>query len=143
MVAIEAGKIMINRINELIKQKKDFAFETTLAPESHVNTINFAKENGYNITLVFFWLNSFELAIERVKMRVNEGGHNIPTDTIKRRYINGLQNLTNLYIEISDYWLIINNSIKPGKIIAEGINNNVVTVYDNEIWNTIINKNNG
>lgn len=142
-VAIEAGKIMINRINELIEQRIDFAFETTLAPKSHINTIKKAKENNYNITLVFFWLNSVELALERVKMRVLEGGHNIPALTIKRRFINGLYNLTHLYLIMADYWLVIDNSIKPYKIIAEGVNDNNINVLEQEIWQKIKTATNG
>jgi predicted ABC-type ATPase len=76
-VAIQAGKIMLGRIEELIKQNADFAIETTLTTKSYINTIKRAKELGYKITLLFFWLNDVELAIERVKTRVQEGGHHI------------------------------------------------------------------
>jgi predicted ABC-type ATPase len=87
--AIESGRIMLDKISKLISQKVDFAFETTLATRSYINTIQKAKSFGYDITLVFFWLDSVELAIERVKIRVEEGGHNIPVNVIKRRYLAG------------------------------------------------------
>ena len=77
-VAIEAGRIMLNRIDELFKNQENFAFETTLSTKTFKEKIKFAKENNYNITLIFFWLRNPELAKERVKTRVNEGGHNIP-----------------------------------------------------------------
>jgi len=77
-VALEAGRIMIKRINELIEKNKDFAFETTLSTKSYKNKIIKAKEQGYTITLLFFWLNNIDLAKERVKIRVKEGGHDIP-----------------------------------------------------------------
>lgn len=92
-VAIQAGKIMLNRIDELLKQGIDFAIETTLTTKSYLNTIKRAKEAGYKISLLYFWLNDVELAIERVKTRVAEGGHHIPEDVIRRRYFKGIENL--------------------------------------------------
>jgi predicted ABC-type ATPase len=111
---------MLQRINELLKKQEDFAIETTLATRSYVQTIKKAKDNGYNITLIYFWLNSPELSIARVKRRVLEGGHNIPEEVIRRRYTKGIYNLFNLFIPICDYWKIIDNSQKPYVIVAEG-----------------------
>ncbi|MFO7933644.1 MAG: zeta toxin family protein [Bacteroidales bacterium] len=118
--AIEAGRYMLRKIDKLIRNRKDFAFETTLATRSYTKTIQKAKENGYQITLVFFWLDSVELAIERVHTRVLEGGHNIPEAVIIRRYFSGITNLFNLYLPICDYWMIFDNSISPSELIAEG-----------------------
>ena len=88
-VAIQAGKIMLQRIKELITLNKDFAIETTLTTLSYKQTINKAKEKGYKVTLIFFWLNDVNLAIKRVESRVLDGGHNIPEETIRRRYKKG------------------------------------------------------
>ncbi|WMJ72217.1 zeta toxin family protein [Cytophagaceae bacterium ABcell3] len=88
-VSLEAGRIMLERIDDLMRIKADFAFETTLSTRSYVNTVKRAKESGYEVTLLYFWLNSQELAIERVKERVREGGHNIPEQVIRRRYNKG------------------------------------------------------
>ena len=118
--AIEAGRYMLTKIDKLIAGKKDFAFETTLATKSYVKTIQLAKQEGYRIVLVFFWLDSVELAIERVKTRVLDGGHNIPTPVILRRYYSGLLNLFNLYIPICDYWMIFDNSTAPSFGLASG-----------------------
>ncbi len=118
--AIEAGRIMLQKIDGFIKQEKDFAFETTLATRSYTNTIRKAQKKGYNVTLLFFWLDSTNLAIERVKTRVSEGGHNIPSDIIVRRYYNGLKNLFNLYIPQADYWMVFDNSNMAAALIAEG-----------------------
>lgn len=71
---------MLERINELLEQNTDFAIETTLTTLSYRKTIELAKRKGYQITLLFFWLNDVDLAIERVKTRVTEGGHNIPEE---------------------------------------------------------------
>jgi predicted ABC-type ATPase len=79
-VAIEAGRIMLKRMQELLAAGYDFAFETTLASKSYANTIKQAQLNSYYVTLIYFWLNSPELAIERVKERVQNGGHNIPEE---------------------------------------------------------------
>ncbi len=95
-VAIEAGRIKLKKIDKLISTKQDFAFETTLAPKIYLNTIQTARKNGFEITLLYFWLDSIELALKRVETRVIEGGHNIPEDVIKRRYISGIKNLFEL-----------------------------------------------
>ncbi len=96
-VSIEAGRIMLSRIQELKQKGVNFAFETTLASRSFVNVIESCKKDGYSVTLLYFWLSSPELAIKRVQERVKEGGHNIPEDIINRRYLKGLKNLFNLY----------------------------------------------
>lgn len=83
---------MLKRINELLETNENFAFETTLATKSYKSKIVKAKSKNYNVTLLFFWLQNVELAIERVKTRVLEGGHNIETEVIKRRYLNGIKN---------------------------------------------------
>jgi len=118
--AIEAGRLMLSKIDKLIKHQSDFAFETTLSTKSYVNTIKRARESGYQVTLLFFYLDSKELAIERVKTRVLEGGHNIPQPVIIRRYFAGIRNLFKLYIPICDYWMLFDNSKLPSELIAEG-----------------------
>jgi len=90
-VAIEAGRIMLSRINDLFSNNENFAFETTLSTKSYKNKIIEAKQNNYTATLLFFWLKNVELAKERVKIRVSEGGHNIESDIIERRYIKGIE----------------------------------------------------
>jgi predicted ABC-type ATPase len=88
-VSFEAGRIMLDRINGLLLEKKDFAFETTLSTKSYRSKVIEAKEKGYRVTLLFFWLQNVELAKERVKIRVSEGGHNIEPQVIERRYLRG------------------------------------------------------
>jgi predicted ABC-type ATPase len=136
-VAIEAGRIMLQRIDELLKKQEDFAIETTLATRSYVQTIKKAMEKGYNVTLVYFWLNSPQLAIARVKRRVTEGGHNIPEEIIRRRYKKGIHNLFKLFIPICDYWIIIDNSQKPYIIVAEGQEDQELNIQNEQIWNKL------
>jgi predicted ABC-type ATPase len=135
---IDAGKIMLTRIKELIKLQLDFSFETTLSARHFVNLIKDSQQQGYFVTLVFFWLNSVELAIERVKMRVSDGGHDIPEDTIKKRYKSGIANLIKMYIPVCDYWMVLNNSVTPFQLISEGLQNNKIEIKEKVIWDKII-----
>lgn len=137
-VSFHAGRIMLERINELLDQNVDFAIETTLTTISYKKTIELAKTRGYAITLLFFWLNSVNLAIERVKTRVMEGGHNIPEDVIIRRYYKGIVNLINVFVNLCDYWLVIDNSSRPYEFIAEGNEDLETTIYNKETWGKII-----
>ncbi|MBQ9286668.1 MAG: zeta toxin family protein [Bacteroidaceae bacterium] len=119
-VAIQAGRLMIDRIIHLLKEGETFAFETTLATRSYVKLIQRAQKRGYFVTLLFFSLSSPEQAVARVAKRVSQGGHNIPTDVILRRYDAGLQNFFQLYTPIVDYWTLYDNSAIPGEKIAYG-----------------------
>jgi predicted ABC-type ATPase len=118
-VSIEAGRIMLERINDLLNSQENFAFETTLATRSYRSKIFLAKERGYNVTLLFFWLRNADLAIERVRTRVIEGGHHIETEVIKRRYKNGIKNLFEIYLPIADEIMIFDNSEGKHDLIAE------------------------
>src|SRR5690554_78727 len=118
-VAFEAGKIMLGRINELLKNNENFAFETTLSTKSYKNKIKEAQQKGYTVILLFFWLQSIELAKERVKTRVSEGGHNIEPDVIERRYIKGIKNLFDIYLPIVDGAFIFDNSEQKHELLAD------------------------
>jgi len=137
-VAIEAGRIMLNRIHELMVNKIDFAFETTLSSKSYRNLVKEAQLNGYFVTLVYFWLNSVDLAIERVDGRVATGGHSIPEDTIRRRYNSGIKNLSRIYLPICDSWMIFDNSEHPPLLVANGFQNTDKQVYRHDIYNQIV-----
>ena len=139
-VAIEAGKIMLRRIDELLNEKTNFAIETTLASKTYKNTILLAHEKGYNITLVYFWLGSVELAKERVKNRVLEGGHNIEKQVIERRYYAGIKNLFEIYLPIVDMAMIYDNSSIEHILIAEKILNKKVQIVNNQLFNSILEK---
>ena len=129
-VAIEAGRIMLNRISELLSDNESFAFETTLSSRSYKNRVIEAKKNGYNVTLLFFWLQSVELAKERVKIRVSEGGHNIRTEVIERRYLKGIKNLFDIYLPIIDNSYIFDNSEGVHELIAEKEFGKLIIVND-------------
>ncbi len=108
-VAIEAEKLMLKRISKLLDERKIFAIETTLAARSYAKLVEQAKSIGYQVILLFFWLSSPEMAIERVAERVREGGHNIPTETIVRRYWLGLQNFFTIFSPMVDSWMFFDN----------------------------------
>lgn len=122
--AFSAGKIMLQRINELIENKKSFAFETTLSGNTYFEIIKKAKANGFIVTLFYVYLESFELAIERVAFRVSKGGHSIPPEIIKRRYFKGLQNLKR-YLVLIDDWFLLDNSKSDYNIISKSLNGNI------------------
>lgn len=136
---IEAGRLMLKRIKTLLESGENFAFETTLATKSYVNLIKRAKESGYQITLLFLWLHSPDLAVFRVENRVKEGGHNIPENVIRRRYMSGLKNFFKLYLPVIDNWLFVNNSGETYEIIAEG-SFEEITINNELLWNQIRDK---
>ncbi|MBN8653798.1 MAG: zeta toxin family protein [Cytophagales bacterium] len=118
-VSFEAGRIMLNRINELLFLNENFAFETTLSTRSYKIKIEEAKAKGYRVTLLFFWLQSIDLAKERVQIRVLEGGHNIDSEVIERRYVRGIKNLFDIYLPIVDGALIFDNSEGQHELLAD------------------------
>ena len=136
-VSIEAGRLMLTRIDELILSNQDFSFETTLSTRSFINTINRAKSSGYFVTLIFFWLESVELAKDRVRKRVSEGGHHIEEEVIKRRYKLGIKNLFNLYADQVDSLLIFDNSTLESDLISEKTLNGEFMVYQWEKFNKL------
>ena len=117
---IAAGREMLKRIEEMISSGKSFTVETTLASKSLAGIIRKAKHAEYRISLIYFWLDSPSLSIERVRSRVEIGGHSIPEKIIKRRYYGGLRNLFGQYIFQADEWTIYNNSKLIPEIIAGG-----------------------
>lgn len=139
-VAIEAGRLMLRRMEDLLFEGADFAFETTLSTRSYVGFIRKAQQMGYFVTLVYFWLPTPEQAIERVATRVREGGHSIPPEVIRRRYANGLRNLIELYTPICDFWTIYDNSSADQhiKIVATGRKNATIDIQDTLSYKTIL-----
>ena len=136
-MAIEAGRLMLKRIDELLLVGKNFAIETTLATRSYAKLVERAHRQGYVVHLVYFWLSSPQLAKERVASRVSQGGHNIPPDVIQRRYDLGIRNLLEIFIPIVDGWLIVDNSELTQAIVAEGGMNVQTIVYNETLFSKI------
>ena len=133
-VAFEAGRIMLDRIETLLKFDQSFAFETTLSTKSYKNKLIAAKKKGFKVKLLFFWLPTIEMAINRVAIRVSEGGHNISKEIIARRYVRGIENFFKIYIPLCDEWAVFDNSDGEPLKIAQGIKSEIVVVHSDN-WN--------
>jgi predicted ABC-type ATPase len=137
-VTFQAGRIMIERLNQLLKEKKSFAFETTLSGTTYLRFIKLAKLAGYNIILFFIWLENFQLAKSRVAERVRKGGHNIPGDVIERRYKKGIENFSKYASQAND-WYVYDNSGAEYMLIARSIEK-AEEIINFEIFNKITGK---
>lgn len=135
-VAIQAGRLMLERIDTLLQGDESFAIETTLSTRSYVTLVERAHKKGFTVKLLFFWLPSPRQAMLRVARRVREGGHDIPADTIVRRYNAGLSNLFKLYMPIVDSWVLVDNHSNPRRVIAQ-MSTNKLTVNDKEKYEKI------
>ena len=135
--SIHASRYMLMKIRYLLKRQQDFEVETTLATRTLLKIAKTAQAAGYSITLLYFWLNSPELAIERVKARVEAGGHNIPEDTIIRRYHTGIYYFFSLYAPICERWILADNSQIPFRVIAEGTKEEILTIKDEVTYQKI------
>ena len=136
-MAIEAGRLMLQRIEELLKEDVTFAIETTLATRSYVNLVMRAQKQGYRVNLLYFWLSSPELAMRRVAERVSKGGHDIPEEIIRRRYTAGINNLFKLFMPVVDYWAIFDNSQADRLKIASGRLDKPADIKNRELYETI------
>jgi len=136
-MAIQAGRLMLERLNELAEAGSDFAFETTLAARTFAPFLRSCKARNYTIALLYFWLPSVELAVARVARRVASGGHSIPEAVIRRRYERGRRNLIELYLPLCDFWQILDNSEPEYQLIVEKVIGQSPTIYDQEGWSQI------
>ena len=132
-VSVQAGR----RLRELLAAGESFALETTLATRIYLPIIEQARAAGYTVNLVFFWLNSPDLAVARVQARVREGGHSIPEPVIRRRYIGGLRQFFAAYQMAVDSWVLLDNSAGAGQPIAEGNALNVL-LHDASKWHYLL-----
>ena len=138
-VAMQAGRIMLARMDELLQKGETFAFETTLATKSYKQKIEWAQANGYEVTLLFFWLRNVTMAKERVAQRVAEGGHSIPSETIERRYHNGIANLFAIYMDMVDICYIFDNSEGERTPIAKKYKGGKEIIYNTDLYNQMKN----
>jgi len=137
--ALEAGRIMLARLHQLASQRINFAFETTLASRSFAPWIAGLQDGGYAFHLVYFWLRDAEEALARVKYRVASGGHDVPEETVRRRYRGGLVNFFQLYQPLADSWRFYDNSSPAGsRPVASGELNQEPRIDDIAIWDQIV-----
>jgi predicted ABC-type ATPase len=97
----------------------------------------YPKKKEYFVTLIYYWLETPELAEKRVELRVKEGGHDIPKDVIYRRYIKGIQNLFNIYLPICDYSMVFDNSKPEPVLVYESEKGGPENIHDLERLSSI------
>lgn len=131
--AFQAGRVMLDRMKDLVERKIDFAFETTLSAKSYVSFLKHCKSRGYEITLIFIWLDSPETAKQRVKSRVEKGGHNIPEKVIERRYKKGIENFGKYFVNLCDGFFVFNNSGAVPELAVTG-NGKQITIINQYIY---------
>jgi predicted ABC-type ATPase len=137
-VALHAGRLMWERLEELAVGRQSFAFETTLASRTYAPWIVKRRAEGYQTRLVFIWLPNADMAIQRVTDRVRVGGHHIQDDVIRRRYAGGLRNLFELYLPLMDRWEVLDGT-EPAdmRLVASGGAGRSPRVLDQETWSLI------
>jgi predicted ABC-type ATPase len=134
-VAFQAGRILLERLEDLAALRADFAFETTLASRTFVPFIRRLRDMGYHVQLVYIWLNSAELCVERVRNRAMTGGHFVEEEIVRRRYERSLRNFFGLYQPLADEWEVYDNSGGPGgRLIAEGQALASSVVHEPLVW---------
>lgn len=139
-MALAASKLMIKRLKELLDAEQSFAFESTASGTNYVKHLQSAKAKGYEISLSFLWLSKPEEAVKRVAQRVKQGGHDVPKDSIIRRYYAGIRNLILHYLPLADEALILDNSSSETslrKVIARKNKNKQIEVADASIWQSM------
>lgn len=139
--AIQAGRIMLDRIHNLAREGISFAFETILASRSFASWIPNLRSKGYKFHLFYLWLKSANLAVSRVKERVKMGGHMVPEETVRRRYEAGIRNFFNLYTPLADSWQLFDNSdIHYPRLVASGSKDNKPFIKNEIIWQHLLEK---
>lgn len=121
-VAFRAGRLMLEEISRHAAEGRSFAFETTLSGLTYVRLINVWRDSGYTVKLIFLSLTSPEEAIARVAMRVRQGGHGIPAETIRRRFAAGWVRFHETYRQQVNFWQLFDNSGETPLLLEEGEN---------------------
>jgi len=137
IVALKAGKLVLTSIREFTKSGEDFGFETTLSGRSHINMFRRLKEAGYKIHLFFLWVPGVDLSLLRVKNRVAEGGHDVLTNDVRRRFPRSIANFFQAYSKQADTWMLFDNSGEKPVLAAKGAGGGL-TVENQQIYSIIM-----
>ena len=137
MSAVSAGRVMIRHMDELADERRSFAIETTLSGMKLAGRLARLRDDGYGIHMVYLWLPSAELAVERVAERVRLGGHSIDEPVIRRRYLRSLENFMALYRPIARSWRVYDNAGLSPTAIASG-SGDAVQIDDTEKWDIFV-----
>jgi predicted ABC-type ATPase len=118
--AFQAGRLILETLRRLADERADFAFETTLASRAYAQWLRSLKDNGYRVSIFYYWLASPEVAVARVQQRMRSGGHAIREIDIRRRYPRSVRNFLNLYRPMADEWEVYDNTNGQRQLIAMG-----------------------
>ena len=138
-VSIKAGRLVLERIKEYSESGVDFGFETTMSGITYLKYFKMLEEKGYKISVFFLWIPSPQLAIARVKDRVAQGGHNVPTKDVKRRFKRIINRFFKNYRLLAHEWILFNNADEKPKIIAKK-QNMYIDIVDPNLFKNIIKK---
>ena len=136
-VAFEAGRLFIEKMRTLVQEGQSFAFETTCSGKSYVRMLKQFRDDGWRISLIYLWVPSPEYSIARVARRVSQGGHHIPDDVIRRRYLAGLWNMRHLYLPLAHNAFVYDNRDRALRLIARQAADSPLVVLDRDIWSGI------
>lgn len=117
-VSLEAGRVALLRIRELVREQKSFTWETTLSGRSAAVWLREAKNAGYTIKAYFLWVKDVEVTIQRIRQRVVEGGHDISPEVSRRRFFKTIQNFFEIYRPLFDVWQLFENDYQETRLIA-------------------------
>jgi predicted ABC-type ATPase len=135
--ALRAGRIMLEQIHSLAERRLDFGFETTLSGKAYIKLLQKMKKGGYLIHIFFLWINDVELALERIRLRVRNGGHAIPEATVRRRFGRSLANFLLVYKPLADSWTIFDNSGDVPKMVAFE-ESGKIEILDPDLFNNLL-----
>lgn len=134
---MEAGRAMLARLHLLATQRKNIAFESTLASRTFAPWIRDLTSTGYRFHLFYFWMPSPDACIRRVRERQALGGHSVPEETIRRRYDAGIRNFFELYSPLATSWKFFDNSDAPRRVVAYREIGESESVADSDLWSRL------
>jgi predicted ABC-type ATPase len=117
--AIQAGRLFLEQLRFRAEQGESFAFETTLSGLAYASLFKELRDHAFEIHLYYLWIPTIDLALQRIRERVSRGGHNIPAETVRRRYFRGVKNLFSRYLAFTNYAAIFDNSSIEPKLVFE------------------------
>ena len=117
--AFEAGRLVLEKVEDYVEQEATFGFETTMSGIGYVRRIKRMKANGYRIVMFYLKLPSADLAVSRVQRRVIEGGHDVPEGDVRRRFVKSWSNFTENYRPLADRWVVFDSMDGRATVIEQ------------------------
>jgi predicted ABC-type ATPase len=119
LAARQAGKTLLLEFRSLVRRRQSFAVESTLSGKTLAPLLKRARRSGFAVTIHFLFIPSSKLALARVRERVRKGGHDVPENDVRRRFVRGLENFAGLYAPIAHRWLVWDNRSSPPVLAAD------------------------